>query len=205
MLQRLHFAVAILLAARVLALPDYSQGVLDVGAVMAEAAKVTAERYPNADDVLVDDFIVHEYQPDGTAVSYDETFLKVLTEKGRREAGTLTRHFTLPYGTAEYTLVEVVKPDGTRVPVDLKTMSKVMVDRSQMQSNIFNPNSKVLQVAVPDVAIGDTIHYVAKHAIVKPACPTPGASTKSGSIPVPSCASSTKSAPPRRCPSATSP
>jgi transglutaminase-like putative cysteine protease len=171
MFQRLTATIFLLVSVCAMALPDYGQGVLDVSKVMAEAAKVTAEAFPNADDVLVDDYIVHEYEADGTAISYDETFFKVLTEKGKREAGTLTRTFTLPYGTAEYTLVEVIRPDGTRLPVDLKTKSKVMVDRSQMRSNIYNPNSKVLQVAVADVAIGDTIHYVAKHQILKPRVP----------------------------------
>lgn len=170
MLRRLSILL-LLVALRTLALPDYSQGVLDVAKVMAQAATVTAERFPNADDVLVDDYIVHEYEPDGTAVSYDETFFKVLTEKGRRDATTLTRSFTLPYGESSYTLVEVIKPDGTRVPVDLAAKSKVMVDQSQMQSNIFNPNSKILQVTVSEVAIGDTIHYVAKATIVKPRVP----------------------------------
>ncbi len=171
MRQRLAFLLLLTLALRVAALPDYSQGVLDVKQVMAAAAAITAERYPNADDVLVDDYIVHEYEPDGRAVSYDETFFKVLTEKGRRDATTLTRSFTLPYSESSYTLVEVIKPDGTRVPVDLASMSRVMVDRSQMQANIFNPNSKILQVTVPEVAIGDTIHYVAKEDIVKPRVP----------------------------------
>ena len=172
MTQRLTTALLFLLASlHAFALPDYSKGVLDVAKVMAEAAKVTAEKFPNSDDVLVDDYIVHEYEPDGTAISYDETFFKVLTEKGRRGATTLTRHFTLPYGTAGYTLVEVIRPDGTRIPVDLKTKSKVMVNRSQMSSNIYNPNSKVLRVTVSEVAIGDVIHYVAKAVIVKPRVP----------------------------------
>jgi transglutaminase-like putative cysteine protease len=171
MTRRLTLALLLLIGFRAVALPDYSQGTLDVAKVMAGAAEVTREKYPNADDVLVDDYIVHEYEPDGKAISYDETFFKVLTEKGRREATTLTRSFTLPYSTASYTMVEVIKPDGRRVPVDLKAMSKVMVDRSQMRSNIYNPNSKVLQVTVPEVGIDDTIHYVAKRQIIKPRVP----------------------------------
>jgi transglutaminase-like putative cysteine protease len=171
MTRRLTLALLLLVGLQAMALPDYSQGTLDVAKVMAEAARVTQEKFPNSDDVLVDDYIVHEYEPDGRAISYDETFFKVLTEKGRRGATTLTRDFTLPYSTASYTMVEVIKPDGRRVPVDLEAMSKVMVDRSQMRSNIYNPNSKVLQVTVPEVGINDTIHYVAKHEILKPRVP----------------------------------
>mgnify|MGYP000939265699 CR=1 FL=1 len=161
----------LLVGLRVQALPDYSAGLLEVEAVMAVAAKVTVERFPNADSVLVDDHIIEEYEPDGTSISYDDTFVKVLTEKGRRESSTLSRQFTLPYGEAGFTLVEVIKPDGTRRPVDLASMSRVMVDRSQMGSNIFNPNSKVLQVTVPDLAIGDVVRYVAKSETLKPRVP----------------------------------
>lgn len=169
--RRLFLLPLLLVGFRALALPDYSQGLLDVDAVMAVAAEVTAERFPDADSVLVDDHIIEQYEPDGTSVSYDDTFFKVLTEKGRREASTLSRRFTLPYGEAAFTLVEVIKPDRTRLPVDLASMSRVMVDRSQMGSNIFNPNAKVLQVTVPDVAIGDVVRYVARRETVKPRVP----------------------------------
>lgn len=172
MIQRPLFVLLFLLVSLpVLALPDYSAGLLEVPTVMAVAAEVTPERFPNADSVLVDDHIIEEYEPDGRSISYDDTFVKVLTEKGRRESSTLSRHFTLPYGEAGFTLVEVIKPDGTRRPVDLASMSRVMVDRSQMGSNIFNPNSKVLQVTVPDLAIGDVVRYVAKSETLKPRVP----------------------------------
>jgi transglutaminase-like putative cysteine protease len=35
-----------------------------------------------------------------------------------------------------------------------------MIDRSQMSSNIYDPNSKILQVGVPGVEIGDVVHTV---------------------------------------------
>ncbi|MCK5802358.1 MAG: hypothetical protein KAI66_05975, partial [Lentisphaeria bacterium] len=65
------------------ALPDHSKGILKRADVVAAAAKVTAQRFPNADSVLVDDAIIEQYEPDGTSVSYDDTYFKVLTEKGR--------------------------------------------------------------------------------------------------------------------------
>ena len=36
---------------------EYDGGLLDVGEVVKAAAGVTRERFPNADDVLVDDYI----------------------------------------------------------------------------------------------------------------------------------------------------
>ena len=57
-------------------------------------------------------------------------------------------------------LLELIKPDGSVVPIDVEKQSKVMIDRSQMGANIYNPNSKVLQVGVPGVQIGDVVHVV---------------------------------------------
>jgi transglutaminase-like putative cysteine protease len=153
------------------ALPDYSAGILDVASVRAAAETVTAERFPNADDVLVDDYIVTEYQADGTAETYDDTFVKVLTEKGKEDNKTLTRHFTLPYSTASFKLVQVIKADGRVIPIDVDKQSRVMVDRSQMGANIYNPNSKVLSVTLPELDIGDMVRYVSYSNLVKPRVP----------------------------------
>jgi transglutaminase-like putative cysteine protease len=158
-------------ALRLAAMPDYSAGILDLSVVQKAAATVDLGRYPNADNVLIDDAIVIEYQADGTSVTVDDTCLKVLTEKGRRENQSLARNFTLPFGTAAFLLVQVIKPDGRVLPVDLAAQSKIMVDPSQMGSNIYNPDDKVLAVSIPELAVGDLVRYVAREDIVKPRVP----------------------------------
>ena len=163
--------IAVFVCLRALALPDYSNGILDPDTVRREAQSVTSERYPNADDVLVDDYIVVQYEADGRSVEWDDTFVKVLTEKGKRENTTLTRHFTLPYSRASYTLVQIIKADGTLAAVDVEKQSRVMTDRSQMGANIYNPNQKVLTVGVPGLEIGDIVRYVAFREVVKPRVP----------------------------------
>lgn len=150
---------------------DYNGGILDPARVMSTSAEVTRERYPNADDVLLDDFIITQYETDGKAVTYDDTFVKILTEKGKQDNKILTRYFVLPYSVASYALVQVYRPDGSVVNVDVEAQSRVMVDRSQMGSNIYNPNSKVLQVTIPELEIGDVVRYVARNEIVKPRVP----------------------------------
>jgi transglutaminase-like putative cysteine protease len=158
-------------AAAALALDDYSKGILDLNAVWKAAAEVTRDKYPNADDVLVDDHILNQYEPDGRAVTWDDTFVKVLTEKGKEDNQTLTLYFTLPYSTAAFKLVQVIKPDGAVVAVDVEKQSRVMVDRSQMSSNIYDPNDKILSVGVPDLEVGDMVRYVALKELVKPRVP----------------------------------
>jgi len=144
---------------------------LDRAAVIRAAAAVTRERYPNADDVLVDDLIRVRYEKDGTSITTDETYLKVLTEKGRRDNLSLSFHFTLPYGDVKLDALDIIKPDGAVVPVNIEEQSRVMTDRSQMGSNIYNPNSKVLEVGLPGLQVGDLIRYRSVRRIVKPRVP----------------------------------
>ena len=60
---------------------DFSRGLLDRSGVLAVAKTITSEAFPNADDVLVDEFIREEYVADGRSVTWDDEYLKVLTEK----------------------------------------------------------------------------------------------------------------------------
>lgn len=146
-------------------------GMLDQTTVIQAAKTVTSKQYPNADSVLVDEFIRVKYEADGTSETWDDEYVKVLTEKGKRDYQSLSYHFTLPYGTVEVVRLELIRPDGTVIPVDVATQSRVMVDRSQMSQNIFNPNSKILQVGVPGIEIGDICHLVTHRTTVKPRVP----------------------------------
>ncbi|MCL5278806.1 MAG: DUF3857 domain-containing protein [Planctomycetes bacterium] len=139
---------------------DYSKGILDRAQVIKAAAEVTSQVYPNADLVQVDDYTLCEYRPDGTGTLWSDNYTKVLTEKGRREEQAMSFGFVLPYSTVAVRVLELVKADGSAVPVDIAKQSKVMIDRSQMSANIYDPNSKVLQVGIPGVEIGDVVHLV---------------------------------------------
>jgi transglutaminase-like putative cysteine protease len=134
---------------------------------LAAAAKVTRQAYPDADTVLVEDYEFIKYNADGTAVSTDEMYEKILTEKGRRENSEITLWFTLPYSTISVPVLEIIKADGKVVKVDVKKNSKVMVNPSQMSQNIYNPNSKIMKISVPDLQIGDIIHIIWKRTTVQ--------------------------------------
>ena len=103
--------------------PQSGPSLLDRAAVIRAARKVTRARFPNADDVLVDNHVRTVYRADGTSETLDDTYEKVLTEKGKREARTLSFHFTLPYGTVTVPLMmpgrlitEPVGDGSTRQP-----------------------------------------------------------------------------------------
>ena len=143
------------------------KALLDFSKVMQVANKVNQQRFPDANVVLVDDYQQITYKPDGTSVTIDDFYEKILTEKGRRSNETTALHFALPYSRVEVPLLEIIKPDGIRVPIDVKKYSRVMVSSSQMDQNIYNPNRKILKIAIPGLQIGDVLHTIYVRTYVK--------------------------------------
>jgi hypothetical protein len=129
------------------------------------AAEITPAKYPDCDEATVEKKMVRVYRADGTGECQDETFVKVLTEKGKRNNRALSLYFMLPYTTVEVVKVEVLKPGGEAAPVDVAANSKEMIDDSQMEENIYDPNSKILKVNIPKVEIGDVVHSITRTTI----------------------------------------
>ncbi|HWC59268.1 MAG TPA: DUF3857 domain-containing protein, partial [Verrucomicrobiae bacterium] len=132
---------------------------------LTAAREITLEKYPNCDSATVEARGVRDYHADGTGLCQDETFTKILTEKGKRENRQLSFGFMLPYQTVEVTKLEVLKPDGTAVQVDIAANSKESIDDSQMAMNIYDPNVRVLSVSIPQLEIGDVVHSVVRQVI----------------------------------------
>jgi hypothetical protein len=137
----------------------------DAKKALTAAADITPDKYPNCDDATVEKKMMRVYRADGTGECQDETYTKVLTEKGRRNNRTLSLSFMLPYNTVSVPTLELIKPDGHVVPVDIAANSKESIDESQMQMNIYDPNEKILQVNIPGLEIGDLIHSVTRQNI----------------------------------------
>ena len=139
--------------------------------VLAAAAAITLEKYPDSDTATVEEKLKRVYRPDGTGESQDETFVKVLTEKGKRANRTLALSYMLPYATVAVVKLELLKPDGTTLPVDVAANSKDTIDAGQMSMNISDPNSRVLQVNLPKVEIGDVVHSITRQTTERPYIP----------------------------------
>ncbi len=143
----------------------------DAQTVLSAAADITRAKYPDCDTATVEQKSVRLFRRDGTGESQDETFTKVLTEKGRRDSRTLSLGFQLPYTTVVVAKLEVLKPDGTAQPVDVAANSQESIDDSQMAMNIYDPNTKVLVVNLPEVDIGDVVHSVVRQTTERPYIP----------------------------------
>jgi len=148
--------------------PELAMGpLLDATQVLARAAQATTNRFPNADTVLVDDLVREAYHPDGTSVMIDDEYTRILTEKGRRERSVRSFSFDVAYDTTTVVCAEMIKPDGSRVSIDPARNGRVMVNPGQMGANIYDPNEKILQLAIPNLEIGDLLHVTAQQTTYK--------------------------------------
>ncbi len=132
---------------------------LDRDVVIERAKAIERANYPNAHTILVDDYERVRYNKDGTYVNDDDYYVKVLTEKGRRESSVFKGHYDRALSKLEIEAIEVIRPDGSVIPVKIEENLKDQVDPSQMGSNIYDPNSRLVTVNIPGLGEGDLIHY----------------------------------------------
>lgn len=144
---------------------------LDSASVLRAAAGITLARYADCDAVTVDEKVVESYRPDGTADCQDESYTKVLTEKGRQENDVLSLYYLLPYFTVRVVRIEIVKPGGATVPVNVEANESESIDDSQMQENIYDPDSRILRVNIPGLEIGDVVHAIVRTTTGRPIMP----------------------------------
>ena len=130
----------------------------DPGATIAAAAQASAERFPDADAVMVDDRLHTAYAPDGSDCTWDDEWVKVLTEKGRRAYATLSISFNARYGDAAIHCVEIVGTNGQVRAVDFARLQKTATDNSGMSANIVDPLQRRMTCAVPGLAVGEIRH-----------------------------------------------
>src|ERR1043166_6827090 len=102
---------------------------LDTKKILSDAAQITTDKYPDCDEATVEKKMVRVYRADGTGECQDETFTKLLTEKGKRSNRSLSLYYMLPYSRAEAIKLEVIKPNGEALAVDIAANSKRSEER----------------------------------------------------------------------------
>ena len=137
-------------------------------AIISAAAAVTPERYPDADVVMIDDRLHTTYESDGTGTYWDDEWIKILTEKGRRSHASVSLDVSLRYGDAGIELVEIVGTNGVVRNVDFKRTLKMATDNSSAASNIYDPLDKRISCAVPGLAVGEIRHVRFFRRTLKP-------------------------------------
>jgi len=139
---------------------DFSNGIIDKEKVINSIDSVTKEKYPNADTVDINSYQWIKYNHDGTYVQWDESYIKILTQKGKMQFNSLSSFFTIPYNTTKFTLIEIIRNSKNIIKIDIEKNSRVSISHNQIKSNIYNPNNKILTVNIGDLQINDTVHYI---------------------------------------------
>lgn len=129
--------------------------------LLERAQKATADVFPDADTVTLHDGEHVRYDAEGRFVDVMDVCVKVLTERGRRGTRTQSFYYSAHYALApRFVVAEVLHADGSVTPIDPATNTKEQIDRSSMGSNIYDPNNKIVELTIPDLQIGDSLHLV---------------------------------------------
>ena len=120
---------------------------------------ITAEKYPDADSVLVDSDSTTEFNPDGSYVAFESLQIKILTEKGRVDESEISVRFNRRYGTAEILGVSAVGADGVERRIDVSATTKETTDNSSASENIYDPQERKIVCTVPGLKVGDVLKY----------------------------------------------
>ncbi|MDD3154322.1 MAG: DUF3857 domain-containing protein [Victivallaceae bacterium] len=164
-MKKLMVSLLVLLAVAALAAPPFPASIVE------RAQNVTSKQYPDADTVLLDDDQSVVFQKDGTSVEIDNYYVKILTEKGRREFREQRFGYSRAYEKIQVLSLGIRKPDGTILTLDPAKLVREAADSGQMGSNIYDPDHRVVSVNFPGVAIGDIVHLEVKTVLFKPRIP----------------------------------
>ncbi|MCQ2403322.1 MAG: DUF3857 domain-containing protein [Lentisphaeria bacterium] len=164
------FLLATLLAAQNLSWEN-DTGFLDPETLRQTALQTTSKIYPDADTVRLDTETRIEYQADGTYLQIADNATKIMTLAGADSQRVLQSFYSASYSRAKISLVQILKPTGETIDLDLPSCTQEMADASQMDSNIYDPNHRIIKVAVANLAPGDVLRAVYVDEIRKPRVP----------------------------------
>ena len=136
-------------------------------AMVAGASEVTVERYPDADSVVLEQSEYTRYNPDGSYSVSVDVYVKVLTEKGRRDESEFSVNYNRRYGHAEVEHIGIIDENGEERTIDFSKTIKEASDNSSMEVNIYDPMARKLNCTIPGIKIGEIVHVKYKRILEK--------------------------------------
>ncbi|MDB4954738.1 MAG: hypothetical protein JWO36_2307 [Myxococcales bacterium] len=121
--------------------------------------KVKSTDYPSANTltILTEQAVV--YQPDGQFTNTQHDATLVLTTTGKSEVASHTLHYTKDAEKMEVVSAQVVKKDGSVVPVDKKDIQDV---EESGDANIYDPQGRAIKITFAGIAVGDVVEVSSK-------------------------------------------
>ncbi|MCQ2352013.1 MAG: DUF3857 domain-containing protein [Victivallaceae bacterium] len=126
--------------------------------IAAAAKNATAEKYPDADTVLLFDEEKVRYDEKGFSETSDAYFVKIMTEKGRRDNRLISVPFNRHYQTVALKKL-VIHRDGGEIELAPEKLVSEESDSRSLADNICDPDDRFLRVKLPEVKIGDVIYF----------------------------------------------
>ncbi|MEM4247993.1 MAG: DUF3857 domain-containing protein, partial [Candidatus Nanoarchaeia archaeon] len=139
--------------------------------VLEIAKSANIEEYPDADSILLFEHEFTRYNKDGTSEMLDESYVKILTEKGRRELTARNFYYHTVYEAFQIASASILKSDGTIIKIDIPANTNEMIAPSQMGANIYDPNFKQITLNIPGLEIGDIVHVAVSEKTIKARMP----------------------------------
>jgi hypothetical protein len=138
----------------------------DVDPATAEAIKkVKASDYPSANVVSVIQSQDVVFQADGQYTNTMRSTQLVLTTAGTAEVATSTHYYTKDAEKMEVVAAQVIKKDGTVVPIAKTDIQDV---EQSGEANIYDPQRRALKNTVANLAVGDTVDITTKMTRMTP-------------------------------------
>ena len=140
--------------------------IADVDPTILDAVKkVKASDYPSANTLWVINSQAVVYQPDGQFTNTAHVARLVLTPAGKSEIASDSLYYTKDAEKMEVLSAQVVKKNGTVIPVDKKDIQ----DTEQSgEMNIYDPQGRAVKVTFANLAVGDAIDLTYKLTRITP-------------------------------------
>ncbi|HEY4240561.1 MAG TPA: DUF3857 and transglutaminase domain-containing protein [Kofleriaceae bacterium] len=124
--------------------------------IKAQIKSVKAADYPSANTVLVYSTQAVVFQDDGQFTNTVHSTRLVLTPAGKADAATASLYYTKDAELMEVVSAQVIKADGTIVPVAKKDIQ----DTEQSgEANIYDPQGRAVKITFANIAVGDAVDF----------------------------------------------
>ncbi|MBO7182267.1 MAG: DUF3857 and transglutaminase domain-containing protein, partial [Kiritimatiellae bacterium] len=139
--------------------------------MLKQASEVTREMAPDARTFGFAQARYVEYAPDGSSTLWIEWWIKAFTEGGAQELHEIPMWYKKGFSESEFHLAEVIRADGSILPVDLKANVKDVSSNDGNDENIYDENSRQVVLTIPQIQKDETLHFVMVQHTMRPRIP----------------------------------
>lgn len=140
-------------------------------AMLQKAREITREMAPDARTLGYAQSRYVVYAADGSSTQWIEWWIKAFTTEGARELRDIPLWYKKGFSEGAFLVAEVLRADGTLMPVDLKTNVTDVSSNDGNAENIYDQNSRQLVLTIPQIEKGDVLHFVMAQHTSRPRIP----------------------------------